>query len=96
MKDGMLFELPDPAPRPKGEPIRASEARRVLRAERLQVRCVPTSLNALLPEDHQARAVWAYVEELELSGLYEPIRSVEGRAGRPSIDPQSLLKTPSC
>jgi transposase len=59
--------------------------------DRRQVRLVPTSLDAMLADDHQARAVWAYVEELELSGLYEPIRSVEGQAGRPSIDPQVLL-----
>ncbi len=55
------------------------------------MRLLPISLDALLPEDHQARAVWAYVEQLELAGLYRPIASVEGRAGRPATDPKILL-----
>jgi transposase len=91
VKAGVLFELSDSDAKPRPEPIRPTEARRVLRAERHQVRCVPTSLNALLPDDHAARSVWKYVTDLTLSGLYEPIRSVEGRAGRPAIDPQILL-----
>jgi transposase len=49
------------------------------------------SLDSLLPEDHRARLVWEYVQGLALGPLYEPIRAVEGRAGRDTIDPQILL-----
>ena len=89
-----LFELPSPQPKPKREAaVCAAPAPRVQKAERRQVRLLPMSLDALLPDDHQARAVWAYVDQLDLDGFYEPIGSVEGRAGRPSTDPLRLLKT---
>jgi transposase len=50
-----------------------------------------SSLDALLPDDHQARVVWEYVEGLDLSCLYDAIRAVEGRAGRDAIDPRILM-----
>jgi len=49
------------------------------------------ALDELLPEDHPARLVWEYVEGLDLSALYAPIRSVKGRAGRDKADPKILL-----
>jgi len=48
-------------------------------------------LEGLLPEDHRARIVWAYVEGLDLTPLYQPIQAVEGEAGRPATDPKILL-----
>jgi transposase len=48
-------------------------------------------LDGLLAEDHRARAVWAFVEGLDLSALYGRIRAVEGGAGRSPIDPKVLL-----
>jgi transposase len=64
---------------------------RVVEANRAQLRFVPMDLESLLPEDHEARAVWAFVERLDLGGFYERIRSREGGAGRPATDPQVLL-----
>lgn len=92
MHESALFEVGDPAEKPAQE-ARVEQRRepRIRRADRRQVRLLPTSLDALLPYDHQARAVWAFVERLTLDKLYEPIESVEGRAGRPSTDPQILL-----
>jgi transposase len=66
-------------------------APRMVEANRMQTRLVPMDLEGLLPADHQARAVWAFVERLDLSGFHELIKSREGRAGRPAIDPQILL-----
>jgi len=87
-----LFELPNPRPKPKREAATgAASVPRVRKAERRQVRLLPTSLDALLSDDHQARAVWSYVEQLELDEFYGSIGSVEGRAGRPSTDPKILL-----
>ena len=71
-------------------PTRKGEAR-VRRAERRQVRMQAFALDELLPEDHPARLVWEYVEGLDVSVLYEPIRSVKGRAGRDAVDPKILL-----
>lgn len=64
---------------------------RLQRPERHQLGWQPVDIDGLIPGDHRARAVWAYVEELDLSGFLEGIRSVEGRAGRPAIDPAILV-----
>jgi transposase len=64
---------------------------RVVEANRAQLRFVPMDLESMLPEDHQARAVWAFVERVDLSGFHERIAAREGRAGRPAIDPRILL-----
>jgi len=44
-----------------------------------------------LPADHQARAVWAFVQSIDLQGLYAQIRAVEGSVGRAPIDPAILM-----
>ena len=49
------------------------------------------SLDQLLTDDHPARLVWAYVESLDLSELYQAIRAVEGHVGRDPIDPKILV-----
>ena len=89
---GSLFDLPtgQGEDRAVSTPIRKGEAR-VRRAERHQVQMQAFALDELLPEDHLARLVWVYVVGLDLSALYEPIRSVKGRAGRDAADPKILL-----
>jgi len=49
------------------------------------------SLESLLPEGHRARVVWEYVEGIDMTGLYDKIRSVGGHAGRDATDPRILL-----
>ena len=48
-------------------------------------------LDGMLPEDHAARLVWAYVESLDLSEFYGQIWAVEGHVGRDPIDPKILV-----
>jgi transposase len=48
-------------------------------------------LEDLLAPEHLARTVWEFVQGLDLTPLLESIRSVEGRPGRPAIDPQILV-----
>ena len=48
-------------------------------------------LDDLVPADHQARIVWAFVEQQDLSALYALIRAREDRPGRTPIDPKLLL-----
>jgi len=85
-----LFGLPaDDGNRAK--PKSVTGAPRVQRPDRHQILLRPTHLDALLAEDHRARIVWDFVVGLDLSGLYAGIRAVEGRAGRPPIDPVILL-----
>ena len=64
---------------------------RVQRPERFQVRWRDASLDQLIPADHRVRAVWAYVESLDLRPLYAKIRAVEGGVGRDAVDPKILL-----
>ena len=75
------FSLPE-SPRPRelgGDCGRAKP--RVQEANHAQVELRPMDLEALLPAEHRARAVWAFVEGLDLSRFYAAIRAVEGHAG---------------
>jgi transposase len=49
------------------------------------------SLDSLLPENHQARAVWEFVSGMDLTPLHQSIRAVEGRPGRDAMDPRILM-----
>jgi transposase len=59
--------------------------------DRAQTRWDFIDLEALLPADHRARIVWSFVEGLDLSPLYDAIKSREGEPGRPPADPAVLL-----
>jgi transposase len=64
---------------------------RVNKPVRNQIRWVDASLDQLIPRDHRVRAVWAYVERLDVAPLYETIQAVEGGVGRDAVDPKILL-----
>jgi transposase len=51
----------------------------------------PKRIDELIPSEHQARLIWMLVEDLDLTALYDGIKSVEGHAGRPAIDPRILV-----
>jgi transposase len=51
----------------------------------------PKIIDELLEADHPARAVWSYVERLDLTPLYDRIRARGRVAGRPAIDPRLLV-----
>ena len=60
---------------------------RLRTADRQQI--IPAMpLEDLLEQDHQARLVWDFCLGLELSSLYDQIRSREGGPGRAAIDPR--------
>lgn len=84
-----LFPLPEPEM--IGGPSQAKGSPRLLVANRAQMELLPVDLESLLAPDHAARAVWEFVESLDLSSLYAAVQSVEGRAGRPAIDPRIYL-----
>jgi len=85
--------FPEAAPEtPRAEsPAPPPAAPRLREANRTQVCLRPVDLESLLPEDHRARIVWAYVGGLDLTPLYQKIEAVEGEAGRPATDPKILL-----
>src|SRR5436309_13834685 len=51
----------------------------------------PMTIDELLEPGHPARAVWAYVEGLDLTPLFDRIRARGRLAGRPAIDPRLLV-----
>lgn len=64
---------------------------RVIRPKRDQIEMRWLSLDQLLPPDHSARAVYAFVEQLDLSPLYDQIKAVDGEPGRDASDPRVLF-----
>ncbi len=63
-----------------------------------RLRCVdrqqilpPMTLEQLIEPDHPARAVWRFAEGLDLTVLYQGVRSRENSPGRPASDPRVLV-----
>ncbi|HUT09109.1 MAG TPA: IS1182 family transposase [Thermoguttaceae bacterium] len=61
------------------------------RPHRSQVQMHFFSLDQLLPDDHQARIVWAFVQSLDLEPFYQKIEVNDNVAGRSAIAPEILL-----
>ena len=64
---------------------------RFIRPDRVQTRWDLLDLEGMLPRDHRARIVMSFVEQLDLSALYEAIKAREGEPGRPPPDPAVLM-----
>ena len=94
MGEGKLFEPSTleswGEERPRLAKTRRGEAR-VNRPQRDQIEWTQVDAETLIPEDHVARAIWSYLERMELSAFYESVKSVAGGPGRPATDPQVLL-----
>jgi transposase len=65
--------------------------RRLRHAVRDQVEFQECSLDELLPQEHEARIVWAYVCGFDLGELYQRIQAVESGPGQAPADPRILL-----
>ncbi len=90
MDQHTLFPLPDPESLPLAPPTPREHAR-VLRPDRQQLQWTPRDLDAALPQDHPARAIWDILEHLDLAPFYGSIGAVLDGPGRPTTDPQVLL-----
>lgn len=51
----------------------------------------PVDLDATIAEDHEARTIWRFVEQLDLSCFYATIDAREGVPGRDATDPKLLV-----
>ena len=91
-RQGTLFDLPesDSATSAPAKPA-GGGIPRLRRANRQQITFRAMALDQMLPEDHQARLVWEYVEGLDFTPLYGHIQAVEGQAGRNATDPKILM-----
>jgi transposase len=90
MTEPTLFELPPIEEQTPAPPTRPEEAR-VLKPNRQQIQWLPRHLDAMLAQDHPARAIWGFLEDLDLTGFYRSIKAVLDRPGRPTTDPRVLL-----
>src|SRR3954465_9443425 len=88
MADEDLFEeLPEqerPQPESRGAP-------RLRMPERSQIDTHWVALDDLIADDHPVRAVWAFVEGLDLSPLHDAIKAREGQPGHPPAAPQLMM-----
>ncbi len=84
-----LFDLPPSEPTTRGPEGRGRPRLQHPRREQISLR--PSDLESLLPPDHRARLVWAFVEGLDLSAFHARILATEGHSGRPPIDPAILV-----
>lgn len=84
-----LFPIPAAAGKIERTPVPGRP--RLVLPNRAQVELRPVDLESLLALDHPARAVWEFVESLDLSPLYAKVQAVEGVAGRPAIDPRIYM-----
>jgi transposase len=73
------------------EAAKGRGAARVVRPNRAQLSWDLIDPEDWLAADHPARLVWAFVEPLELTRLYDAVRAREGAPGRPAADPAVLL-----
>ena len=90
MSQSELFPLPE-AQDAVAAPATSREQARLRKPNRQQVRWEPRELDSLLGPDHTARAIWAFLEQLDLNNFYRSIQSLWDGPGRPVTDPQVLL-----
>ena len=84
-----LFELSAPTPYQRMD--NQSHEPRLKKPKRDQFIFQTVNVERLVSDDHPVRAIWEFVERLNLSLFYEAIQAVEGTAGRSAIDPQTLI-----
>jgi transposase len=70
--------------RPEAEPA----APRLREPQRDQLALRVVDIEGLLPLDHPARAVWVFVEQLDLSPLLDAIKARKGEPGHPPANPK--------
>lgn len=87
-EDALFGALPEQL-RPKHKVVPG--APRLLEPVRDIIELRAASLDSLLSPDHQARLIWSYVVQLDLSELEARIKAREGVPGHPAITPHLLL-----
>jgi transposase len=71
--------------------VSEDDAPRVVKPVRNQLSLEPTDLEALVPDDHPVRAIWALTERLDLSEFYDEIEARGSTPGRSATDPKVML-----
>ncbi len=87
---GLPIELSEVKSGPQPVVTQPGQAR-LRRPVRNQIEMMLRDLDSLVSEDHPVRAIWAYLQKLNLSAFYASIKAVLDAPGRPASDPQVLL-----
>jgi transposase len=93
---GLFADWPLPAEPASAPPVSAAEEApaappRFKIIDRRQSFFRAVDVEELIEPEHPARAIWAVVEKLDLSGFHENVRALQGTAGRSAIDPRLLV-----
>lgn len=86
-----LFDLPPREEAAPSCPVDPERGLRLRRAERSQLAWGRIDLDAAVPGDHPARAIYAVLGKLDLRALYSQLKARGALAGTSAIDPQILL-----
>src|SRR3978361_1149227 len=88
MADEDLFEE---MPEQKSSRPEDRGAARLRVPERSQIDTHWAALDDLIADDHPVRAVWTFVEGLDLSTLHDAIKAREGQPGPPPASPELMM-----
>ncbi len=88
LQAALAVAVPDDA---AAERYRGKPAPRINKPERCQGEWRAESLDERLDPDHPVRLVWAYIEGLDFSAVFERIKAVAGVAGRNASDDRVLF-----
>lgn len=83
-----LFTIPEHT---KDNKKNISGKPRLNRPIRNQVEFINASLDDLLPDDHPARNIWDFINQMNLSSIINKIQSTSCNPGRPATDPKVLF-----
>ena len=72
-------------------PHRLAGEPRLREPQRDQIELRAMDIDSVIGEDHSARLIWAYVEQVDLRELEDAIKAREGVTGHPAIAPRLLL-----
>lgn len=84
------IELPDAGAIESADVTQPGQAR-VCHPVRNQVEMMFRDLDSLISENHAVRAIWAYLNRLDLSAFYSSIKTLRNTPGRPASDPKVIL-----
>lgn len=87
-----LFELPDSQSQASSTVPPPKEFKRKIKtACRNQIEFKIESLDKSIPQNHQVRTIWSFINLLDFSAIYEKYSTLEGGAGRALVDPKILV-----
>ena len=86
----MSLNLPEVKGVVESLPSKPAEVR-LRKPIRNQVEMILRDLDSMVAEDHPVRAIWDFLQRLDVTDFYSSIRALLDSPGRPASDPRVLL-----